>query len=129
MLLMLSRIAPSSFSKVFIYFLLRLSLATLWKNLELQSPSFTYITLDFCLQCTSSLNSSFPNSPFKMVLLSESFDERFPSCFKASVLAILVRMFFFLSFNSPKVTLFHSVNLDLTNCNFLINLCPSHPSH
>ena len=47
---MLSRIATFSFSKAFIHFLLCLPLATLWKNFELQSLSFTHNTLDFCLQ-------------------------------------------------------------------------------
>ena len=127
MLSILSNTKPLSFSNILMNFLLRLPLATLWKNFELQSPSLTYFTLAFCLQCTSSLNSNSSNSPFLKALWAESW-ERFPSCSTTSMLAISIRMLFFLSFSTPNDSLFHSFNLDLTNCNFLINLWPSQPS-
>ena len=64
MLSMLSKITLSFDTKDLKNFLFFLPLATLSKNLELQSPSFINLTLDFCLKKTSSFSNTSSNSPF-----------------------------------------------------------------
>lgn len=64
MLSMLSKITLSFDTKDLKNFLFFLPSATLSKNLELQSPSFINLTLDFCLKKTSSFSNTSSNSPF-----------------------------------------------------------------
>ena len=64
MLSMLSKITLSFDTNDLKNFLFFLPLATLSKNLELQSPSFINLTLDFCLKKTSSFSNTSSNSPF-----------------------------------------------------------------
>jgi len=57
----LSEDEVSPINKEFIELYLLFELAMEWKNLVLLSPSFNHITLDFCLQLTSSIREHLSN--------------------------------------------------------------------
>ena len=72
------------------------------QKLGITIPSFTHLSLAFCLKCTFSLNINSSYSSLLNILCIESLGDRSPSSSIASMLGMLVKVPFSLIFNPEK---------------------------